>query len=60
MVNAASQPAENELVKATVDEMIWAIVMPRNVTPLIQPMDEYAIKLTELRHRNYLLNKING
>lgn len=56
--NAPSHPPANELVKATEDGLIWVMFMPPNVTPLIQPMDQNAIRLVKLGYRNSLLSKI--
>lgn len=54
--NAPSHPPENEL--RSDDELITAMFMPPNVTPLIQPMDQNAIRLTKLFYRNSLLASI--
>ncbi|XP_053956284.1 jerky protein homolog-like, partial [Anastrepha ludens] len=51
--NAPSQPNEAELT--TESGQISAMFMPPNVTPLIQPMDRNAIKITKLHYRNSLL-----
>ncbi|XP_036339760.1 jerky protein homolog-like [Rhagoletis pomonella] len=48
--NAPSHPNEAEL--ATENGRIFAMFMPPNVTPLIQPMDQDAIKITKLHYRN--------
>lgn len=56
--NAPSHPPENELIKTTDDGLIWVKYMPPNVTPLIQPMDQNAIRLTKLNYKNSLLNKL--
>lgn len=54
--NAPSHPNEAELT--TEDGKICAMFMPPNVTPLIQPMDQNAIKITKLHYRNSLLASI--
>lgn len=51
--NAPSHPPENEL--KTADGSIFAIYMPPNVTPLIQPMDQNVIRLTKLYYKKHLL-----
>lgn len=51
--NAPSHPSEMEL--KTEDGNIIAMFFPPNVTPLIQPMDQNAIKITKLYYRNSLL-----
>lgn len=51
--NAPSHPSEDEL--KTEDGCIFAMFMPPNVTPLIQPMDQNAIRITKLYYRNSLL-----
>ncbi|XP_037817448.1 jerky protein homolog-like [Lucilia sericata] len=56
--NAPSHPPKDQLVKSTKDGKIWTIFMPPNVTPLIQPMDQNAIRLVKLQYRNSLLSKI--
>lgn len=56
--NAPSHPPEDELVKETADGKIWVVYMPPNVTPLIQPMDQNAIRLTKLFYRHSLLSKV--
>lgn len=56
--NAPSHPPAEELVKNTKDGKIWTMYMPPNVTPLIQPMDQNAIRLLKLFFRNSLLSKI--
>lgn len=56
--NAPSHPPADELIHNTVDGKIWAMYMPPNVTPLIQPMDQNAIRLTKLFYRNNLLLRI--
>ncbi|XP_011195270.2 jerky protein homolog-like [Zeugodacus cucurbitae] len=54
--NAPSHPNEAQL--ATEDFQILAMFMPPNVTPLIQPMDQNAIKITKLHYRNSRLASI--
>ncbi|XP_039968733.1 jerky protein homolog-like [Bactrocera tryoni] len=54
--NAPSHPNEAQLT--TEDGQILAMFMPPNVTPLIQPMDQNAIKITKLHYRNSLLASI--
>ncbi|XP_054087866.1 jerky protein homolog-like [Zeugodacus cucurbitae] len=54
--NAPSHP--NEVQLATEDGQILAMFMPPNGTPLIQPMDQNAIKITKLHYRNSLLASI--
>lgn len=56
--NAPSHPPATDLVEVTDDGQIWVMYMPPNVTPLIQPMDQNAIRLTKLFYRNSLLTKI--
>lgn len=56
--NAPSHPSETEL--KTDDGNIIAMFMPPNVTPLIQPMDQNAIKITKLYYRNSLLASISA
>lgn len=51
--NAPSHPNEKDLVSE--DGSILAMFMPPNVTPLIQPMDQNAIRITKLHYRNSLL-----
>ncbi|XP_053960351.1 jerky protein homolog-like, partial [Anastrepha ludens] len=53
---ALSHPNEAELT--TENGQISAMFMPPNVTPLIQPMDQNAIKITKLHYRNSLLASI--
>ncbi|XP_053949240.1 jerky protein homolog-like, partial [Anastrepha ludens] len=48
--NAPSYPNEAELT--TENGQISAMFMPPTVTPLIQPMDQNAIKITKLHYRN--------
>ncbi|XP_054734620.1 jerky protein homolog-like [Anastrepha obliqua] len=54
--NAPSHPNEAELT--TENGQISAMFMPPNVTPLIHPMDQNAIKITKLHYRNSLLASI--
>ncbi|XP_053960459.1 jerky protein homolog-like [Anastrepha ludens] len=54
--NASSHPNEAELT--TENGQISAMFMPPNVTPLIQPMDQNAIKITKLYYRNSILASI--
>lgn len=54
--NAPSHPPENELT--TEDGCITAMFMPPNVTPLIQPMDQNAIRITKLYYRTSLLASV--
>ncbi|XP_053968099.1 jerky protein homolog-like isoform X3 [Anastrepha ludens] len=54
--NAPSHPNGAELI--TENGQISAMFMPQNVTPLIQPMDQNAIKITKLHYRNSLLASI--
>lgn len=56
--NAPSHPPANELIKKTDEGNIWVMFMPPNVTPLIQPMDQNAIRLVKLHYKNSLLTKI--
>lgn len=56
--NAPSHPSAEELVKDTADGKIWVLNMPPNVTPLIQPMDQNAIRLLKLHYKNSLLSRI--
>lgn len=56
--NASSHPSPEELKSA--DSSIFALYMPPNVTPLIQPMDQNAIRLTKLFYRKNLLSQIIG
>ncbi|XP_053964272.1 jerky protein homolog-like, partial [Anastrepha ludens] len=51
--NAPSHPNEAKL--STENGQISAMFMPPNLTPVIQPMDKNAIKITELHYRNILL-----
>ena len=46
------------MVHDTKDGHIWVMYMPPNVTPLIQPMNQNAIRLLKLHYRNSLLSKI--
>ncbi|XP_053949255.1 jerky protein homolog-like [Anastrepha ludens] len=54
--NAPSHPNEAEL--PTENGQISAMFMSPNCTPLIQPMDQNAIKVTKLHYRNSLLASI--
>lgn len=54
--NAPSHPSAAEL--RSEDGNIIAMFMPPNVTPLIQPMDQNAIKITKLHYRNSLLASV--
>lgn len=56
--NAPSHPPAEELVKTTKDGKIWTLYLPPNVTPLIQPMDQNAIRILKMNYRNHLLSKI--
>lgn len=56
--NAPCHPPASELVSN--DGSICTIYMPPNVTALIQPMDQNAIRLTKLKYRNLLLQHIVG
>lgn len=56
--NALSHPSELEL--ETEDGNIVAMFFPPNVTPLIQPMDQNAIKITKLYYRNSLLAMVTA
>ncbi|XP_037823997.1 jerky protein homolog-like [Lucilia sericata] len=56
--NAPSHPPAEELVKQTHSGKIWAHYMPPNVTPLIQPMDQNAIRLLKLHYKNSLLSRL--
>lgn len=56
--NAPCHPPDDELVKETCDGKIWVHFMPPNVTSLIQPMDQNAIRLVKLHYKNSLLTKI--
>lgn len=58
--NAPCHPPVDELVKETSEGKIWVLYMPPNVTPLIQPMDQNAIKLVKLHYKNSLLYRIIG
>lgn len=58
--NAPSHPPAEELVHLTKDGKIWVMYMPPNVTPLIQPMDQNAIRLLKLNYRSSLLSKITA
>lgn len=52
--NAPSHPVELK----TEDGAIFVMFMPPNVTPLIQPMDQNALRLTKLFYRNRLLKYV--
>ena len=54
--NAPSHPPEVELKSA--DGSISVLYMPPNVTPLIQPMDQNAIRITKLFYRKNLLTHL--
>ncbi|XP_017481706.1 PREDICTED: jerky protein homolog-like [Rhagoletis zephyria] len=54
--NAPSHPNEDTL--RSEDGLIRVMFMPPNVTPLIQPMDQNAIRITKLHYRNSLLAAI--
>ncbi|XP_054725487.1 jerky protein homolog-like [Anastrepha obliqua] len=56
--NAPSHPSELEL--KTEDGNIVAMFFPPNLTPLIQPMDQNAIKITKLYYRNSLLAMVTA
>ncbi|KAJ8932296.1 hypothetical protein NQ314_014789 [Rhamnusium bicolor] len=56
--NAPSHPPAEEL--RSDDGCIFAMYMPHNVTPLIQPMDQNVIKVTKLFYRKNLLSHIIG
>ncbi|XP_050293901.1 jerky protein homolog-like [Anthonomus grandis grandis] len=56
--NAASHPPAEQL--RSDDGSIFTVYMPPNVTPLIQPMDQNAIRLTKLFYRKNLLSQIIG
>lgn len=58
--NAPCHHPVDELVKETGEGKIWVLYMPPNVTPLIQPMDQNAIRLVKLHYKNSLLCKIIG
>lgn len=55
MDNAPSHLPAEEL---NIDEHITVMYMPPNVTPLIQPMDQNAIRLTKLFYRKNLLSSV--
>lgn len=42
------------------DGKIFAMLLPPNVTAVIQPMDQNPIKITKLKYRNMLLSSIVG
>ncbi|XP_066247910.1 jerky protein homolog-like [Euwallacea similis] len=54
--NAPSHPPAEELNK--IDKCVTVMYMPPNVTPLIQPMDQNAIRLTKLFYRKNLLSQV--
>lgn len=54
--NAPSHPPAEEL--KTSDGAIFVMYMPPNVTPLIQPMDQNALRLTKLYYRKSLLSSV--
>lgn len=54
--NAPSHPSEEELKSD--DGLITTMFMPPNVTPLIQPMDQNAIRITKLFYRRNLLTQL--
>lgn len=56
--NAPCHPPAEELVKETLTGKIWVLYMPPNVTPLIQPMDQNAIRLLKLHYKNSLLTRL--
>ncbi|XP_036322541.1 jerky protein homolog-like [Rhagoletis pomonella] len=56
--NAPSHPPADQLVKETEDGKIWVMYFPPNVTPLIQPMDQNAIRLLKLHYRTSLLSMV--
>lgn len=56
--NAGSHPPAEQLRND--DGSIFTVYMPPNVTPLIQPMDQNAIRLTKLFYRRNLLSHIIG
>lgn len=58
--NAPSHPPAEELVKETHSGKIWVMYMPPNVTPLIQPMDQNAIRLLKLHYKNSLLTRLSS
>lgn len=54
--NAPSHPPAENL--RSDDGCVFAMYMPPNVTPLIQPMDQNAIRITKLYYRSSLLSSI--
>ncbi|XP_066139195.1 jerky protein homolog-like [Euwallacea fornicatus] len=54
--NAPSHPPAEELNK--MDKCVTVMYMPPNVTQLIQPMDQNAIRLTKLFYRKNLLSQV--
>ncbi|XP_066252988.1 jerky protein homolog-like [Euwallacea similis] len=54
--NAPSHPPEQQL--RSEDGSIFVMYMPPNVSPLIQPMDQNAIRLTKLYYRKFLLSSV--
>lgn len=54
--NAPSHPPAENL--RSDDGQIFAVYMPPNVTPLIQPMDQNVIRITKLYYRSSLLSSI--
>ncbi|XP_066260464.1 jerky protein homolog-like [Euwallacea similis] len=54
--NAPSHPPEQQL--RSEDGSIFVMYMPPNVTPLIQHMDQNAIRLTKLYYRKFLLSSV--
>lgn len=56
--NAPCHPPAEELIKETRDGKIWVLYMPPNVTPLIQPMDQNAIRLLKLYYKNSLVSRL--
>jgi hypothetical protein len=54
--NCRAHPPAEEL--RTSDGMIFVMYMPPNLTPLIQPMDQNALRLTKLYYRKSLLSHI--
>ncbi|XP_053949198.1 jerky protein homolog-like [Anastrepha ludens] len=54
-----NDPSHSNVAELTTENgQISAMFMPPNVTPLIQPMDQNAIKITKLHYRNSLLASI--
>lgn len=54
--NAPSHPPAENL--RSDDGNVFAVYMPPNVTPLIQPMDQNVIRITKLYYRSSLLSSI--